>query len=118
MLVRFLSGRDEQVTRCRNTTDAPTLSQLYAEPELLATNPQFPHVLDVFRRGIVSRPARAAGKVYPDVSRAYWEAVHAVLTRQETASQSANQLQGKLERMLTTPNAGASADLDRVPAQR
>lgn len=119
MLVRFLSGREEQVTRCRNTTDAPTLPQLYTEPDLLATNPQFPPVLEVFRKGgVVSRPARAAGKMYPEVSRAYWEAVHSVLTRQESARQAADQLQDKLERMLRTPDVRASADFHRSAAQR
>jgi trehalose/maltose transport system substrate-binding protein len=118
MLVRFLSGREEQVTRCRNTTDAPTISQLYNEPELLATNPQFPHVLEVFRKGIVLRPTRAAGNMYPDVSRAYWEAVHAVLTRRESATQAADELQDELERMLKASTVRANADLDRAPAQR
>jgi len=111
MLVRFLSGRDEQVTRCRNTTDAPTLPQLYTDPELLATNPQFPHVLEVFRKGAVSRPTKSAGKMYPDVSRAYWEAVHAVLTQKQTAPQAASELQEELERMLRTPDVRGSADL-------
>src|ERR1700740_1294139 len=40
MLVRFLCSREEQVRRCRNTTDAPSISQLYNDPELLPTNPQ------------------------------------------------------------------------------
>ena len=118
MLVRFLSGREEQVTRCRNTTDAPTLSELYTEPGLLATNPQFPHVLEVFRKGVVSRPTQAAGKMYPETSRAYWEAVHTVLTRQESATKAAGELQNKLERMLGAPDARASADCNRTPAQK
>jgi trehalose/maltose transport system substrate-binding protein len=118
MLVRFLSGREEQVTRCRNTTDAPTLPQLYSEPELLATNPQFPRVLEVFRKGVVSRPTQSAGQMYPEVSRAYWEAVHAVLTRQETAARAADGLQNKLEQILKTPDVHAGADFNKAPAQR
>ena len=118
MLVRFLSGREEQVTRCRNTTDAPTLPQLYSEPELLATNPQFPRVLEVFREGAVLRPAQSAGKMYPVVSRAYWEAVHAVLTRQETAARAADELQDKLEQILRTPDVHATADFSKAPAHR
>jgi trehalose/maltose transport system substrate-binding protein len=118
LLVRFLSGREEQVTRCRNTTDAPTIAQLYNEPELLATNPQFPHVLEVFRKGIVLRPARAAGKMYPDVSRAYWETVHAVLTRKESATQAADQLQDELERMFKAPAVHANLESDKMAAQR
>jgi len=108
MLVRFLSGREEQVTRCRNTTDAPTLPQLYTEPDLLATNPQFPRVLEVFRQGAVSRPTESAGKMYPDVSRAYWEAVHAVLTRKKTAAEAASELQDELKRMLAAPGVATS----------
>jgi trehalose/maltose transport system substrate-binding protein len=108
MLVRFLSGREEQVARCRNTTDAPTLPQLYTEPDLMATNPQFPLVLEVFRQGAVSRPTKSAGKMYPDVSRAYSEAVHEVLTRKKTAAQAASELQDELNRMLAAPGVATS----------
>ena len=103
MLVRFLCSREEQVRRCRNTTDVPSISQLYDEPEVLASNPHFPRVLEVFRKGAVLRPSRAAGKMYPDVSRAYFEAVYAVLTRKKSATQAAGELQDELERMLKTP---------------
>ena len=118
MLVRYLSGREEQVARCRNTTDAPTISQLYNDPELLPTNPQFPRVLEVFRKGVVLRPSRAAGKMYPEVSRAYWEAVHAVLTRKKSATQAADELQGELEQMLKTPTVHADSKADKSAAQR
>jgi len=117
MLVRFLCSREEQVRRCRNTADAPSISQLYDEPEFLASNPQFLHVLEVFRKGIVLRPSRAAGKMYPDVSRAYWEAVHAVLTRKKSATQATNELQNELEGMLKTPAVRANTELDKVPAK-
>jgi trehalose/maltose transport system substrate-binding protein len=118
MLVRFLSSRGEQVRRSRNTADAPSISQLYDEPESLASNPQFPRVLEVFRKGIVLRPSRAAGKMYPDVSRAYWEAVYAVLTRKKSATQAADELQDELERMLKTPAARANAEFNKTAAQR
>jgi ABC-type glycerol-3-phosphate transport system substrate-binding protein len=118
MLVRFLCSHEEQVRRCRNTADAPSISQLYDEPEFLASNPPFPRVLEAFRKGIVLRPSRAAGKMYPDVSRTYWEAVHAVLTRKKSATQAAEQLQHELERMLRTPAVRANAELDKAAAQR
>src|SRR5246500_960951 len=118
MLVRFLCSREEQVRRCRNTSDAPSISQLYDEPEFLASNPQFLRVLEVFRKGIVLRPSRAAGKMYPDMSRAYWEAVRAVLTRKKTAIQAADELQDELERMLKTPAVRANAEFDKTAAQR
>jgi len=118
MLVRFLCSRAEQVRRCRNTADAPSISQLYDEPEFLASNRQFLRILEVFRKGVVLRPSRAAGKMYPDVSRAYWEAVHAVLTRKKSAKQAAEELQDELERMLKTPAVRANAEFDKTAAQR
>jgi trehalose/maltose transport system substrate-binding protein len=119
MLVRFLCSRDEQIRRSRNTTEAPTISQLYKDPEVLAGNPQFPLVLQVFRKGIVLRPSRSAEKMYPDVSRAYSEAVYAVLTRKKSAAQAADELQSDLQRMLKTPAVRAYADLDqKTAAQR
>jgi trehalose/maltose transport system substrate-binding protein len=113
MLVRFLCSREEQVRRSRTTADAPSIPQLYNEPEVLASNPQFPRVLEVFHKGIVLRPSRAAGKMYPEMSRAYWEAVHAVLTRQKSAIQAADELQEQLQRMLDTSGSRATADIDR-----
>jgi hypothetical protein len=75
MLVRFLCSREEQVRRCRNTADAPSISQLY------------------------------------DASHAYWEAVHAVLTRKKSAAQSAAELQNVLSGMLG--KHAARADVGR-----
>ena len=118
MLVRFLCSREEQVRRCRNTADAPSISQLYDEPELLASNPQFPRVLEVFRRGVVLRPSRAPGKMYPEVSRAYWEAIYAVLSRKQSAPEAADQLQDELEQMLKTTAVRANANSDKTAAQR
>ena len=110
MLVRFLCGRDEQVRRSKNPTDAPTISQLYEEPEVLANNPHFPLVLEVFRSGIALRPSRTAGKMYPEVSRAYFEAVHTVLTQKKSAAKAASELQDELQQMLKTPVPAQNAD--------
>jgi hypothetical protein len=56
--------------------------------------------------------------MYPDVSRAYWEAVHAVLTRKTSATQAAQELQDKLEEMLKTPAVRTNTELDKVPCER
>jgi hypothetical protein len=52
------------------------------------------------------------------VSRAYWEAIHAVLTRQKSATQAAGELQVELERMLRTPVVRANPKFDKTAAQR
>jgi trehalose/maltose transport system substrate-binding protein len=112
LLVRFLSSRDEQVRRNRDGSDLPTIPKLYDAPELLAVNPNLPRVHGIFRGGIALRPATPAGTMYPEVSRAYFEAVHAVLTHKESAAQAAHELQDQLQRMLKIPAVGTNADLE------
>jgi trehalose/maltose transport system substrate-binding protein len=111
-LVRFLSSGDEQVRRDRDASDLPTIPRLYEAPELLAVNPNLPRLGEMFREGISLRPARSAGTMYPVVSRAYFEAVHAVLTRKQTGVEAAHELQDQLHRMLKIPAVGANADLE------
>src|ERR1700746_3841076 len=112
LLVRFLSSRDEQVRRNRDGSDLPTIPKLYDAPELLAVDPKLPRVQAIFRGGIALRPARPAGAMDPGEWRAYFEAVHAVLTHKEPAAQAAHELQDQLQRMLKIPAVGTNADLD------
>jgi trehalose/maltose transport system substrate-binding protein len=112
MLVRFLCSREEQVRRCRDANDAPTIPELYEAPELLLRNPKLPRVLETFRKGVALRP-RSAGTMYPEVSRAYFEAVHAVLAREKSGAQAAGELEIRLQRMLRTSSINANADLER-----
>ena len=110
MVVRCLCRRDEQLRRCRNTAQPPTLPELYSDPEVLAANPYFSTVLDI-RNNIALRPATASGKDYPDVSRAYFEAVHVVLTGKKSATQAAADLQVELQKItgLRAPGKGVNA---------
>jgi trehalose/maltose transport system substrate-binding protein len=96
MLVRFLCGRDQQRRRCLNAAEPATIPDLYNDPQVLAANPYFSTFLDVYRKGLALRPSTATGKMYPDVSRAYYEAVHDVLTGKNGAAQAAARLQGQL----------------------
>jgi trehalose/maltose transport system substrate-binding protein len=118
LLVRFLSSQEEQLKRCQTAADAPSIPQLFDQPEVLASNPQFPRLREIFHRGVVLRPSRLAGKSYPEVSQAYWQAVHAVLTRKKSAIQAADELQNELERVLQTPAVRANADLGKTAPQR
>jgi trehalose/maltose transport system substrate-binding protein len=118
MLVRFLCSRNHQLTRLQKTSETPTVPELYEKPDVLANNPHWPRVLEIYRKGIALRPSRQAGKMYSEVSRAYWEAVHAVLTREKSATQAADELQVEMERMLNTPVVRANAEFDKTAAQR
>ena len=116
-LVRYLCSREQQAKRSRNTTEPPTIPDLYGAPDVLANNQHFTRILEVFREGITLRPSRAAGKLYPDVSRAYFEAVHAVLTGSTSAARAAPELEDRLQRMLEMPGR-EKADIDEKPAPR
>jgi trehalose/maltose transport system substrate-binding protein len=110
-LVRFLGSREVQFRRSLEFTEPPTLPELYHDPRVLAANPYFSHVLETYRSGVTLRPSKQAGTRYPDVSRAYFEAVHAVLTGKKTAAEAAADLEGVLLHItgLQTPATGASA---------
>jgi trehalose/maltose transport system substrate-binding protein len=118
MLVRFLCSRNLQATRFRKTSEAPTISELYDDPEVSKNNPHWMPVLEIFRKGIALRPSQQAGKMYPEMSRAYWEAVYVVLTRKKSAAQAADELQVELQQILKTPVARANAGFGKTVAQR
>ncbi len=100
-LVRFLASPEEQARRCRKSAEPPTLPALYKDADVLGPNPYVSRVLQV-REGLVLRPSMAAGKMYPEVSRAYFEAVHGVLTSKQSATQAADELEKHLITMLKT----------------
>jgi trehalose/maltose transport system substrate-binding protein len=120
MLVRFLTGRNEQARRCLKSANPPTIPELYKDPEVLAQNPYFSAILLGYRQGATVRPSTAAGKKYPDVSRACFETVHAVLSHKKSATQAAAELEQELTRILERPAhiPNASRDQEHPLSQR
>jgi len=100
MLVRFLTGRNEQARRSHKSSNPPVIPELYHDPEILAQNSYFSTMLLAFQKGAAVRPSTVAGKRYSEVSRAYFEAVHAVLSHKKSASQAAKELQQELTQIL------------------
>jgi trehalose/maltose transport system substrate-binding protein len=95
-LVRYLSRRDVQLGRTRMTSLPPTIPDLYDDPEVLSANPYYTPLKQVFLGGAVSRPSSVTGRKYAEVSRAYFRAVHSVLTRQQKPSAAAASLEREL----------------------
>ena len=111
MFVRFLCRRDVQLRRSLKTAEPPTIPELYKNPEVLAANPYFSNFQRAYLKGVALRPSTVTGKTYPEVSRAYFEAVHAVLTRKKSAAKAAADLQDQLVQItgLKARVAGSSA---------
>src|ERR1700693_1785177 len=97
-LVRYLTSRDVQVKRARLLSQPPTLPELYTAPEVLASNPRFGVLGQALRTGLVARPSNVTGKKYQDVTDAYIQAVHSVLTGEKSAPQVAAALEKELVR--------------------
>jgi trehalose/maltose transport system substrate-binding protein len=84
------------VKHSRVLSEPPTLSELYELPEVLEPNPRFALLSQAFRNGMVSRPSNVTGKKYQDVTDAYIQAVHSVLTREKSAPEAAAALENEL----------------------
>jgi len=111
-LVRYLTARDVQVTRARVLWQPPTLPELYTLPEVLESSPRSELLGQAFRTGVVSRPSNVAGKKYQEVTEAYIQAVHSVLTGEKSVPQAAAALEKELVRTTgfkTGPPVGKSA---------
>jgi trehalose/maltose transport system substrate-binding protein len=87
-----------QVKRARLLSQPPTLPELYTVPEVLASNPRLAVLGQAFRTGLVVRPSNVTSKEYQDVTDAYIQAVHSVLTHQKSAPQAAAALEKELVR--------------------
>jgi trehalose/maltose transport system substrate-binding protein len=107
MLVRFLTGPEGQARRCRKSAEPPTIPSLYKDADVLGPNPYVSRVLQA-HEGSALRPSMQAGKMYPDVSRAYFEAIHDVLTGKKSATQAADGLEKRLTTMLKTSAVSAN----------
>ena len=97
-LIRYLTRRDVQEQRYRVLSQPPTLPELYNLPDVLEANPHFYLLSQAFRTGIVSRPSDVAGKKYQEVTDAYIQAVHSVLTGEKSAPEAAATLENELVR--------------------
>ena len=97
-LVRYLTRRDVQAKRFQVVSEPPTLPELYNAPEVIGPNPRFDLWKKAFGSGSVSRPSNVTGQKYQDVTDAYIEEVHSVLTSEKSAPEAAAALENELVR--------------------
>ena len=112
-LVRYLTRRDAQVRRSQVLAQPPTLPELYNLAEVREASPHFGLLRQAFLTGTVSRPSNITGEKYQDVSGAYIQAVHSVLTGEKRAPEAAAALENELVRITgfkTGPPSGKAAD--------
>jgi trehalose/maltose transport system substrate-binding protein len=64
----------------------PTIPDLYGDTDVLAVNPFFERLLEVFSGGATARPSTPSGELYPEISAVYYQGVNGILTGDDAAS--------------------------------
>lgn len=97
-LVMHLTSKEIQKERAIKGSFNPTIPALYKDKDVLAATPFFGSLYDVFTSA-VPRPSTATGLKYNEVSAAFWNATHDVLSGKEPADASLKKLEGKLNQI-------------------
>jgi trehalose/maltose transport system substrate-binding protein len=102
-LVKFLLHKETKLEATTISAELPAGITLYRLPTMLKAYSRSMPATQPRGDGIVSRPSMLLGKNYEDVSRAYAEAVHAVLTGKNSAPAAAAELEAELEHITGFP---------------
>jgi trehalose/maltose transport system substrate-binding protein len=94
---KYMSSIELQKSKAIEQSNAPTIPSLYDDPDVLAANPPFGALKDVFLGGAVARPSTVTADLYNEVSTAYFTAVNQILTGQGEAEALVADLEGKLK---------------------
>lgn len=94
-LVLYLTSAKEQKRRAIVGGYNPTIAQLYFDMEVLAANPFFGSLPEVFAN-THSRPSAVTRKSYSQVSKEFWTSVHGTLAGQTGANDGLRLLEGRL----------------------
>ncbi len=97
-LVAYLTSREEQKRRAIAGGLNPTFRDLYDDPAVLAANPFFAPLRATFENA-VPRPSGVTGGRYNQVSAAFRNAVHAVLSRRAEPAAALAALDRRLRRI-------------------
>jgi trehalose/maltose transport system substrate-binding protein len=97
-LVMYMTSPEVQKERAIKGSYNPTIVSLYKDKEVLDANPFFGSLYDVFTSA-VPRPATVTGLKYPEVSAAFWNATHDVLSGKASAEDAVKRLEGRLNQI-------------------
>jgi trehalose/maltose transport system substrate-binding protein len=97
-LAMYMTGPEMQKIRAIGGSYNPTIVALYDDKDVLAANPFMGQLLDVFKSA-VARPATVTALKYPEVSRAFWDATHDVLSKKSSGADAVKKLEAKLKQV-------------------
>lgn len=103
-LVKFLLHKEAELEAGNISAELPTGTALYRLPTILKGYSRSILADQAPGDGIVSRPSEVVGRNYEEVSHAYAEAVHSVLTGKKRAPAAAAELEAELVHITGFPN--------------
>ncbi|MDB5896136.1 MAG: transporter substrate-binding protein [Rhodoferax sp.] len=102
-LVMYLTSVGVQKDRAIRGSYNPTIPSLYKDAEVLKASPFFGTLYDTFTNA-VPRPATITGAKYNEVSAAFWNSAHEVLSGGAKADESLKKLEAKINAIRRGPN--------------
>jgi trehalose/maltose transport system substrate-binding protein len=88
-----------QLQRAVRAGYLPTIPRLYQNPDLLQVLPIAAALQNAGERTWIARPSTVAGRQYAVVSKAYYQAVHDILSRRSDAGEALSELEKTLVRL-------------------
>jgi trehalose/maltose transport system substrate-binding protein len=99
----YVASYEEQLGFAIETSNMPTIPEVYTDPALLASEMAWLSGLLPAAEGAVARPSTVSAPQYAEVSRLFFSAVHDVLTGRETAATALGVLELDLEALTGFP---------------
>lgn len=78
----------------------PTIADLYSDSDVLAANPFFEKLLDVFQGGAVARPSTPSGELYPELSAIYYQGLNGILLDGSSAASAVESMASDMQDLL------------------
>ncbi|MDQ3044672.1 MAG: ABC transporter substrate-binding protein [Chloroflexota bacterium] len=94
---KYVTSREVQKARAIERSLLPTIPDLYEDEDVLAANPFYSRLLEVFTGAAVARPSTVSADLYNEVSTAYFTQVNRILTGEAEAADAFAELEGQLE---------------------
>ena len=94
-LVLALTGLETQRLLLEMDASMPSIDALYQDPDILAADPYIETLAPVVNSA-VPRPSTVTGEQYAEVSAAYYNHVHRILTGEITAAEGVANLEAEL----------------------
>jgi trehalose/maltose transport system substrate-binding protein len=93
---KYLTSLEVQKSYAIEQSRLPTIPDLYDDPAVLAVNPFFGSLKDVFLGGAVARPSTVTSDLYNEVSTDYFTAINQILVGNVETEAAIADLEGKL----------------------